>query len=207
VRAIAAAGAAEPRGWRRWLATGDGRRRLAVAGGPVVAVVIALAVAIPVMTRDDGGTAPQASGGVPATGEAGAGDGAAGASVATQAAPQRAAAPRDSASTAAPAPAPEAFSAAPAQADGAATAPAPAAKAMELDRAVARARAALERAGATSVRTQEAPDGAQAVVVAAVPADAVDAITTTLKAQGAAVATDAGDTGTATVRATVTAGG
>jgi hypothetical protein len=78
---------------------------------------------------------------------------------------------------------------------------------MELDRAVARARAALEKAGATSVRTEEAPDGTQAVVVAAVPADAVDAITTTLKAQGAAVATEAGDPGTATVRATVTPGG
>ncbi|HTI32756.1 MAG TPA: hypothetical protein VL422_03700, partial [Miltoncostaea sp.] len=40
VRAIAASGAAEPHGWRRWLATGDGRRRLAIAGGPVVAVIV-----------------------------------------------------------------------------------------------------------------------------------------------------------------------
>jgi hypothetical protein len=78
---------------------------------------------------------------------------------------------------------------------------------MELDRAVARARSALEDAGATSVRTTEAPDGTQAVVAAEVPADAVDAATTALEKQGADVVTQTSEAGTATVRATVTPGG
>ena len=68
VRAIAA-GEAGPERAHRWQ---EGRRRLLLFGAPVAAGVVALAIAIPVMTRDSGEPAPAA-----ATSEALAGDSAA----------------------------------------------------------------------------------------------------------------------------------
>lgn len=195
VRAIASREAAQGGGWRRWIATTDGRRRLALAGAPVAAIV-ALAIAIPVLTSDDDGSTPPASADAPAAAFEGA------------TAPQSAAPvpPAAGASTAADAlraaePAPQA----PSQAEGAA-------KAAELQRAVARVRATLREAGATDVRVREAEDGTSAAVLAAIPADTLDEATQELRDQGAQVAVGGGEAPdaegdtSANIRATVTAG-
>ena len=192
VRGIAAREAREEAGWRRWVATPDGRRRLALAGAPVAAVV-ALAIAIPALTSDDGGSTPPASADAPAAAAEGA---TANAPRAASPAPQSAAPapPAAGASTAADAlraaePAPQA----PSQAEGAATA-------AELQRAVARVRATLREAGATEVRVQEAQDGTSAAVLAAIPADTLDEATEELRDQGAQVAVGGGEAPLATVR-------
>jgi hypothetical protein len=211
VRAIASREAHAGTGWRRWLATGDGRRRLALAGAPVVVAIVALAVAIPVATRDDGDSAPPASADAPAAASEGAGGGAGAASpappeAATPQAASPAPAPPTAASTAADAlraaePAPDR------QAGGAAVTSA------ELQKAVDRARATLRDAGATDVRVREAQDGASATVVAAIPAGALEEATDALRAQGARVAIGGGEAPdaegetSANVSATVTAGG
>jgi hypothetical protein len=211
VRGIATRETPGTAGWRRWFHGPDGRRRLALTAAPVAAAVVALAIAIPVLNRDDGGSAPPAAADAASPGAEGAGArGAAGASGGGAAAPE-AAAPRaavpaapDAAASSATATATDALRAAePAPADAG-----EAATAAELDRAVARARTALEDAGATGVQTREAAGGTAATVVAEVPADQVEDATTALERQGARVTTEAGaDAGTAIVRATVTAGG
>jgi nicotinate-nucleotide--dimethylbenzimidazole phosphoribosyltransferase len=205
VRAIASQEASGMAGWRRWLAGGDGRRRLALAAAPVAAAIVALAIAIPLATRDGGGEATPAAGDAPAAardGSAAEAGGAAGAAApAPQAAAQGPAAPvAPEAAASSTATATDALRAAVPQADSSAGA-----DAAELDRAVARARATLERAGATGVETRESAGGTAATVVADVPAGRVDAATEALEAQGARVTAGAeGDAGTAPVRATVT---
>jgi hypothetical protein len=202
VRAIASRDAHGATGWRRWLAPGD-RRRVALTAAPVAAAIVALAIAIPVATRDDGGSAPPPAADAPAAAREGAAAEAAGAAPtpAPDAVAPRAvapAAPDADRSTGAT----ETHQAEP-RADAA-----PGAGSAGLDRAVARARATLERAGATGVETRERAGGTAATVVADVPAARVDAAAEALEAQGARVtAGPQGEEGTAPVRATVTAGG
>jgi hypothetical protein len=194
VRGIAAREAREGSGWRRWIATPDGRRRLALAGAPVAAVV-ALAIAIPALTGDDDGPAPPPAADAPAAAEG-----------ATANAPRAAA------------PAPQSAAPAPPTAGGStasdavrAAEPEPALESAELQRAVARARATLREAGATDVRVREAEDGASAAVLASIPADTLEEATQELRDQGAQVAVGGGEAPdsegdtSANIQATVTA--
>ena len=174
VRAIASAEAPASRGWRP--------RRLALVAAPVAATIVALAIAIPVATRDDGGSAPPPAADAPQAAapqadapadpraggrraaRRGAGGPRGGGGVVGHRRPPGRRAPGRAGTTA---------------------------KAAELDRAVARARATLEDAGATGVRATESAGGTAATVVAEVPADQVGEATTALEAQGAKVVTDA----------------
>ena len=178
VRAIASAEAPRDGG-----GLGAEARRLALVAAPVAAAIVALAIAIPVATRRRRrlGAARR---GRRAAGRRAAGRRGAGRprrrpprrAPRCRRPPGRRGRRRPPTPSGPPSPRPAAGTTA---------------KAAELDRAVARARATLEDAGATGVRAAESAGGTAATVVAEVPADQVGEATTALEAQGAKVVTDA----------------